>query len=181
VRSIAVIAISLAACSGDQRIPLQGSDLIVEAPRGFVENSSVYASWPHLEFVWPPDREGLFSAVPTITVEELSARTPAVSLGDLKIRHRAVPKNDWIVPPHTSEVAGISAYVYAYQYDAGCPHGGCGPNDHGPRLTAHGYVFAHAGHLYSCELVSHVQSYELVRPRFEGVCESIRFASHEIA
>jgi len=177
VRLIAVIATLLTACSGGQRFPVQGSDLTVDAPIGFVESSSVHASWPHLEFEWPPDREGLSSEAPTITVEELSARTPPVSLRDLEIRHRTVPKDDWIVPARTSEMVGISAYEYAYRYDAGCPHGGCGPNDRGPRMATHGYVFAHAGRLYTCELVAHVESYELVRPRFEETCASIRFAS----
>ncbi len=177
MRLIAVTATLLAACSGGQRYSVQGSDLTVDAPNGFVVNSSVYASWPHLEFEWPPDREGISSGAPTITIEELSARTPAVSLRDLEIRHRTVPEGDWIVPARTSEMAGASAYEYAYRYDAGCPHGGCGPNDRGPRMAIHRYVFDHAGHLYSCELVAHAESYELVRSRFEETCASIRFTS----
>jgi len=177
VRLIAVIAISLAACSGGQRFPVQGSDLTVDAPKGFVEATSVYASWPHLEFEWPPDRDGLYSQAPTITVEELSARTPALSLRDLETRHRTVRGEDWIVPARTSEMAGISAYEYAYRYDAGCPHGGCGPNDRGPRMATHGYVFDHAGRLYTCRLVAYVESYELIRPRFEEACASIRIVS----
>src|SRR5262245_15920563 len=100
---VAGIAALLVACSGGQRFPVKGSDLTVEAPKGFVENTFVYTRWPHLEFVWPPDREVIFSESPTITIEELSARTPAVSLQDLEMRHRSVPSNDWVVRPQTAK------------------------------------------------------------------------------
>ena len=78
-------------------------------PSRFVRHEGLYPDRPYIEFNLPPDRNGVQTMHPALSLRLISASTVETYMAEIE----ANVGKDWLIKPRTIEIAHASALEFA--------------------------------------------------------------------
>jgi hypothetical protein len=166
----------LVGCAKTEHVQLDGTNVSYAAPSGFVPQEGLQTDRPYVEFNLPPDRDGVQTLFPALSLGDLTARlTPARTLDAYVTNIQTKVGNHWLIKPRTIEIGGTSAIEMAFHQPSIAHISGGGIMERS--VTTHLIILSFEQRHYLCELTCEPKSYARYAPRLYEFCGSVRVSS----
>jgi hypothetical protein len=174
-----LLCLALVGCLRAERVQLDGTNVSVAVPSGFVRQEGLETDRPYVEFNLPPDRDGTQTLFPALSLGDLAGRlAPARSVEAYLAGVRARVGDNWIVEPRAIEIARIPAMELSFREPSIAHLSSGGVLER--TVTTHLIILSLGQRHYRCGLTSEPADYSRLVPRLYQFCRSVR-VSDEIA